>query len=194
MEIKDQINYLRKELTQPIVLVGLMGAGKTNLGQMLADKMAGNFIDADDVIVEREEMSIPEIFDQKGEDHFRNAEREVLRDLMVLHAVGGIDNKAVQVIATGGGAFINDETRNKIRQLGISVFLEADLSVLLSRIGDGAERPLFAGKDPATVLKDLMETRYPIYQSADMSVPSHEESIEKTTDRVVNTLYSYFAG
>lgn len=194
MDIDEQIVALRKELIQPVVLVGLMGAGKTNLGQVLANKLSGSFIDADDVIVEREGMSIPDIFEQKGEEHFRDVEREVLIDLMKLHAVGGINNNKVQIIATGGGAFINSDTRNVIRQLGLSVFLEAELSVLLSRIGSGEGRPLFAGKDPVTVLKELIETRYPIYKSADMSVPSYDEPIEKTTDRVLNTLYSYFAG
>jgi len=142
MDIDGQIKFLRNEVVEPIVLVGLMGAGKTHLGQFLANKLAGDFIDADDVIIEREGCSIAEIFEKKGEEHFREVEREVLRDLMVLHAVGGINKNKVQIIATGGGAFINDDTRNKIRQLGISVFLEADLSVLLSRVGNGAERPL----------------------------------------------------
>ncbi len=182
MDIKLKLEFLRKRLKRPIVLVGLMGAGKTSVGEALAQSLHLNFIDSDDVVTRSAGCSIADIFKHEGEDSFRELERQAILNL----SEGG----DVKVIGTGGGAFMNVETRTAIQSKTLSVFLNAALDVLVKRVGGGEGRPLFDGKEPEAVLEELMAQRYPIYSQAHLSVPTYDEPLEETLNRVQQALYS----
>ncbi len=178
-----KIDFIKAGLDKPVVLVGLMGAGKTSLGKILAECLAVSFVDSDDVIIRRENLSVSEIFAQKGEAYFREVEKKVISDLM--------QGETLRIIATGGGAFMNETTRQVIQKNALSVFLKADQDVLLGRIGTGENRPLFKEKNPSDVLNNLIVERYPVYELADLQVETYEESEEKTLNRLVDTLYTH---
>jgi shikimate kinase len=148
-----------------VVLVGLMGAGKTSVGRRLALKLGLPFVDSDQAIEESARMSIPEIFAVRGEAEFRTGERKVIARLL---------GEKQQVIATGGGAFMDPETRARIRETGVSLWLKADLPVLMRRVQRRPNRPLLHADDPEAVMRDLMEKRYPVYAEADTFVLSEE--------------------
>jgi len=148
-----------------IVLVGLMGCGKSSVGRRLASRLGIQFVDADEEIERVAAKSIVEIFTDHGEAYFRDGERRVIARLL---------SNGPQVLATGGGAFINPETRAKIRERGISVWLKADLPVLMRRVAKRDTRPLLKTADPAAVMQDLMDKRYPIYAEADITLESRD--------------------
>ena len=182
-KIHLQQDFLRAHLEKPIIIVGLMGAGKTSVGKALAESMEYDFVDSDDVIVERAGMSISDIFATQGEPHFRALERDVLSDLM--------QDQQPHVIGTGGGAFMNDQTREVIKTAGISIFLKADLEVLLERVGTGEGRPLLEAGNPREILAGLIERRYPVYAEADLTVATKTEPMEETLKRVTQALYNH---
>ncbi|HPF79135.1 MAG TPA: shikimate kinase [Alphaproteobacteria bacterium] len=175
-------DFIRANLEKPLVVIGLMGAGKTSIGNMLADELGYGFVDSDDEIVKREGRSIPEIFAQSGEPHFREVERDVIQDLM--------RDTNPHVIGTGGGAFMNDQTRQVIKEAGLSVFLKADLDVLVKRVGSGEGRPLLMAGNPREILQELINKRYPIYQEADLIVETRDESPQETLARVSDAIYN----
>lgn len=177
------MNNNAEKQTQHIVLVGTGGAGKTSLGEILADFLGMQFIDSDEVIINAEQRSIPEIFADKGEAYFRELEKQAFQELM--------EEKTPHVIGSGGGAFMNDETRSLIKEKAISIFIKADIDVLMSRIGEGEGRPMYDGKDTKAVLEELIEKRYPIYEEADLVVETYEEPLEKTLIRLTETLYTH---
>lgn len=146
---------------RPIVLVGLMGAGKTSIGRRLADKMGLSFVDADHEIEAAAGKSIPDIFAEHGEAYFRDGERKVIARLM---------ENGEQVLATGGGAYMNTETRERIKQGGLSIWLKADLGLLMKRVMKRNDRPLLRTADPESVMSRLIEERYPVYSEADITV------------------------
>lgn len=148
-----------------IVLVGLMGCGKSSVGRRLASRLGMPFVDADEEIERVAAKTIVEIFTDHGEDYFRDGERRVIARLL---------SNGPQVLATGGGAFINPETRAKIREKGISIWLKADLPVLMRRVAKRDTRPLLKTADPAAVMRDLMDKRYPIYAEADIVLESRD--------------------
>lgn len=148
-----------------IVLVGLMGCGKSSVGRRLASRLGISFVDADEEIERVAAKTIVEIFTDHGEDYFRDGERRVIARLL---------SNGPQVLATGGGAFINPETRAKIREKGISIWLKADLPVLMRRVAKRDTRPLLKTADPAAVMRDLMDKRYPIYAEADIVLESRD--------------------
>lgn len=163
---KDIVDRVRRALGQrTLVLVGLMGCGKSSIGKRLAAKLALPFIDADEEIERVAQKSISEIFADHGEAFFRDREAKVIARLL---------GCGPQVLATGGGAFITPETREKIRDAGISIWLRADLPVLMRRVGKRDSRPLLKNGDPEQVMKNLMATRYPIYAEADLTVESRD--------------------
>lgn len=166
-----------------IVLVGTGGAGKTSLGEVLAEFLGMEFIDSDDAIIDHEQYSIPDIFEQKGELYFRDLEKKVFQNL--------IARKTPLIIGSGGGAFINDETRKLVKEKALSVFIKADIEVLLKRINGGEGRPMYQYKDPRFALEELIEKRYPIYEQADLTVETFDEPFEKTLSRLTETLYTY---
>ena len=162
-----------------IVLVGLMGSGKTSVGKRLARRLGLPFTDADAEIVRAAGCSIADIFELYGEAEFRSGERRVIERLL---------SQGAQVLATGGGAFMDPETRARIGKTGVSVWLRADLNVLVRRIGRRTGRPLLAGGDPKDILGKLMAQRNDVYALADVTVDTGEESTEATVDRVLEGL------
>ncbi|MEZ5825940.1 MAG: shikimate kinase [Geminicoccaceae bacterium] len=163
-----------------IVLVGLMGAGKTAIGRRLAASLGVRFADADAAIVEAAGMSIPDIFELYGEDAFRDLERRVILRLL---------EDPPFVLALGGGAFINDETREAIARSCHSIWLKADLDTLLERVTrKKGTRPLLANGDPRTILAELMEQRYPVYAQADRTFESSSAPPETLVANIRDTL------
>lgn len=162
-----------------IVLVGLMGAGKTSIGRRLAEKLGWDFVDADHEIEQAAGISIPDIFAEHGEGYFREGERKVIARLL--------DN-GKQVLATGGGAFINEETRARIKQHGVSVWLKADIELLLKRVAKRGGRPLLENSNPETVMRNLIEQRYPVYAQADITVESADVQHQQMVNEVIRAL------
>lgn len=167
------------KLSRTVVLVGLMGAGKSAIGRRLAARLGCDFIDADSEIEKAAGLSIEDIFEVHGEAAFRDGERRVIARLLA---------KPPHVLATGGGAFMDPQTRTRIAKLGISVWLRAEFDVLLARVSRRNNRPLLKGGDKAEILKALIEERYPVYAEADIIVDSHEGPHEQTVDTVMAEL------
>lgn len=162
-----------------IVLVGLMGAGKSTVGRRLAQKLGLPFRDADNEIEAAAGMSIPDIFAIHGEAHFRDGERRVIARLL---------QEGPMVLATGGGAFMNEETRARIAENGISIWLRADLDVLMRRVRKRATRPLLQNPDPEGTMRQLMAKRHPVYALADLAVESHEAPHDRVVAEIVKAL------
>ena len=178
--IAKEADSIRQRLgARPIVLVGLMGAGKTSVGRRLAEKLGIPFVDADHEIEAAAGKSIKEIFADHGEAYFREGERRVIQRLI---------GNGAQVLATGGGAYINDETRARIQEKGISVWLRASLPLLMKRVGKRNDRPLLMADDPEAVMRGLMETRYPIYALADIMVESRDVQHGQMVKDVIRAL------
>ena len=148
-----------------IVLVGLMGAGKSTVGRRLAARLGLPFKDADQEIETAAGMSIPDIFASHGEAYFRDGERRVIARLL---------QEGPAVLATGGGAYMHPETRSRIAETGISVWLRADFDVLMRRVRKRSNRPLLQNPDPEGTMRRLMDSRHPIYALADLTVHSRE--------------------
>jgi shikimate kinase len=169
---------------KPVVLVGLMGAGKTCIGRRLARRLGMTFVDADEEIVKAAGASVSEIFYRYGEAAFREGERRVISRLL---------NSRSQVLATGGGAFIEPATREMIQQRGVSVWLRAELDVLEKRTKGRAGRPLLETDDLRATLAVLMAARYPIYAEANLVVDTCDEAPEVTTARVLDALRAHLS-
>nr|WP_319514195.1 shikimate kinase [uncultured Cohaesibacter sp.] len=167
---------------RPIVLVGLMGAGKTTIGRRLAKRLSIPFRDADHEIEAAANMTIAEIFAQHGEAHFRDGEKRVIARLL---------DEGDQVIATGGGAWMNDETRALVAERGISVWLKAEFDVLMERVRRRSHRPLLKDPDPEGVMRRLMDERYPVYATADVMVISKEAPHDRIVTSVIEALESH---
>jgi shikimate kinase len=162
-----------------IVLVGMMGAGKSSIGRRLAQRLDIPFVDADAEIEIAAGMSIEDIFATRGEPEFRSGEARVIARLLE----GG-----TQVVATGGGAFMNADTRAAIQAKGISVWLKADFDVLMRRIKRRNDRPLLKTDDPDAKLQELIDLRYPTYALADLIVQSRDVVHEKIVDEMIDVL------
>jgi shikimate kinase len=162
-----------------IVLVGMMGAGKSSIGRRLAARLVIPFSDADAEIEEAAGMSVEDIFETHGEPSFRSGEARVIARLL---------ENGPQVLATGGGAFVNPETRARIHDKGISVWLKADMDVLTRRLRRRSDRPLLKTADPATTLTDLLAAREPIYSEADLAVVSRDVPHEIIVEEIVTLL------
>lgn len=163
-----------------IVLVGLMGAGKTCIGRRLAERLGLPFVDADTEIEAAAGCSVEEIFGRFGEKAFRDGERRVIARLL--------EEGPPRVIATGGGAFINKQTRTNVRRSGIAVWLKADLDVLLHRVSRRNNRPLLKGANKRETLERLMDERHPFYAEADITIETGDESPDATVERVIEAL------
>jgi shikimate kinase len=167
-------------LRRTLALVGLMGAGKSAVGRRLAKVLGAEFADADELIVAAAGMSIPDIFEKYGEPEFRDLERRVIARVLEGPCV---------VLALGGGAFVDPQTRAHVKRRALSVWLRADLDTLVCRtMRKKGTRPLLAGGDPRAVLGELMQRRYPIYAEADHVVDSDEQPPETVVGRIMALL------
>ena len=162
-----------------LVLVGMMGSGKSSIGRRLAGRLAIPFVDADAEIEEAAGMTIAEIFERHGEPYFRAGEARVIARLL---------ERGPQVLATGGGAFMNPDTRAAIGQMGVSIWLKAELDVLMKRIKRRGDRPLLKTDDPAATLSALIAERYPVYAEADLTVLSRDVAHDTIVEEIVTAL------
>ncbi len=169
-------------LDRSIVLVGLMGAGKSTVGKRLAKRLDLPFVDSDEAIEEASARTISEIFAEFGEASFRDGERRVIARLI---------EGPPKVIATGGGAFVNDQTRRLILERCVAVWLKADLRILAERVGRRNDRPLLKGKDPLTVLTALAEVRNPCYEQAHLHIVSQPAPHDQAVEQIVTALAAW---
>ena len=172
-------------LDRSIVLVGLMGSGKSAIGRRLAARIGMQFVDADAEIEAAAGLAINDIFEVHGEEAFRDGERRVIARLL---------NEAPHVLATGGGAFMDGQTRKRIKERAFSVWLRADFDVLLRRVARRDNRPLLKVDNKEEVLRQLIEERYPIYEEADIIVQSQDGPHEETVSDVIAALKRLAAG
>ena len=176
----DLSRHPRYRLHKTVVMVGMMGAGKTAVGRALAARLDVPFLDSDAEIEAAANMTIPEIFERDGEPFFRDKETRVIERLLT---------EAPGVLSTGGGAFLAEKNRTNISAKGVSVCLVADLEVLWNRVKHKDTRPLLRSSDPRATLTALYETRMPIYGKADLKVVSDgETTIDAMVDRVISVL------
>lgn len=178
----DAPALLRQLGRRSVVLVGLMGAGKTVIGRKVAGVLGLPFIDSDHEIENVSRMSVPDLFETYGEEEFRSLERRVIARLLR----GG-----PQVLSTGGGAFMNEMTRRAIGRHGISVWLKADLDTLMHRVAKRQNRPLLNTENPRAVMQRLIEVRYPIYMQSDIVVRTRDEPKEVIAAEVLDSLASF---
>jgi shikimate kinase len=169
---------------QSIVLVGLMGAGKTTVGRRLAERLGLPFIDADLEIERAAGKTIPEIFADHGEVYFRDGERRVISRLL---------DSGPQVLATGGGAFMNPETRKLIARRGLSVWLRADLPLLMKRVRRRSNRPLLDTTDPEAVMRQLIDERYPVYAEAAITIDSRDLSHNVIVNDLLQAILEHYS-
>lgn len=169
--------------TDTIVLVGLMGAGKTTIGRRLAQKLDLPFVDADQEIERAAGMSVSDIFEQHGEAHFRDGEQRVISRLL---------DEGPQVLATGGGAFMDAQTRKNIADRGISLWLKCNHGLLMKRVRKRGGRPLLEADDPDAVMQELIDKRYPVYGQADLTVVSRDVPHNTIVNDAVRTLRAHF--
>ncbi len=166
-------------IDRPVVLVGMMGVGKTSIGKRLAARLRTSFVDADEEIEKAAGLSIAEIFEKYGEDYFRDGERRVIARL-----IDGLP----KVIATGGGAFVNPFTRALILEKATSIWLDADVRVLAERVSRRDHRPLLKDKDPIVVLTELGKIRNPLYAAANLHIRSDTSPHVRTVENILKAL------
>jgi shikimate kinase len=166
-------------LDRPVTLVGLMGAGKSTIGRRLANRLDLEFVDADHEIEVAAGLTIPEIFERFGEAHFRDGERRVIARL--------IDGKP-RIIATGGGAFMNEQTRTLMLTQSITVWIDADINTLADRVARKDNRPLLQGRDPRIALAELAKVRNPVYALAPIHVTSQPSPHDATVNAILKAL------
>jgi shikimate kinase len=193
MEIEDMVELppdvvrrIRERLgRRSVVFVGLMGAGKTAIGRKVAAVLGLPFVDSDQEIESAARMSVPELFERYGEPEFRALEQRVIQRVLE----GG-----PQVLSTGGGAFMNDQTRRLIAGSAVSIWLRAELDVLFSRVSKKQNRPLLRTADPRATLAALMEARYPVYAEAQVTVHTRDERKDVIVGEVLEALDAHLAG
>jgi shikimate kinase len=167
--------------TRLVVLVGMMGAGKSTIGRRLAARLNLPFVDADTEIEAAAGMTIPEIFEVHGEPHFRDGEARVIARLL---------EAGPAVLATGGGSFMREETRRRIGEKAVSIWLKADPDVIMRRVKRRADRPLLQTVDPAATVSRLISEREPTYQHADITISSREVPHDKIVDECLDALHA----
>jgi shikimate kinase len=170
---------LPDQKSKPIALVGMMGVGKTSIGRRLAQRLQIPFVDADQEIIDAAGLSIPEIFEKFGEAHFRDGERRVIARLF--------DGKR-KIIATGGGAFVNEETRSLMLERATVIWLDADIDTLVERTARKGDRPLLANGDARQILTKLAAERNPLYAQAHIHIKSQSTPHEATLESILKAL------
>jgi shikimate kinase len=167
---------------KPLVLVGMMGAGKTTVGRRLAARLNRQFLDSDEEIEKAAQMTIPEIFEQRGEPEFRAGETRVIARVLKDHGV---------VLATGGGAFVNPDTRALMKAEALTVWLKAEADILFERVSRRSNRPLLKTANPRATLEKLIEDRYPIYAEADVTVLSRDVPQDVVAGDIVDAVLAF---
>lgn len=170
---------------RPLVLVGMMGAGKTTVGRRLAARLGRHFVDSDEEVEKAAGMSIEDIFATHGEADFRAGEVRVIARLL---------KESDLVLGTGGGAFINPETRALVKQSAVSVWIKADFELLFSRVSRRSNRPLLKTANPRETLQHLIDARYPTYAEADVTVVSKDVPQDQVASEVVDALLVHLGG
>lgn len=179
-----QIARIREGLEgRAIVIIGMMGAGKSSIGRRLAQVLGLDFVDSDDEIEKAANLTIPEIFERHGEAHFRDGERKVIARLLA---------EGDKVIAVGGGAFENTQTRAEIAERGLSIWLNADFETLMARVRRRSHRPLLQTADPEGTLRRLIEARTPNYALADLTIPSFDGAHSDVVTKCLKALIDHF--
>jgi shikimate kinase len=169
-----------------IVLVGMMGAGKSTIGRRLSARLRLPFLDADtEIEAAHAGMTIPEIFAAHGEPYFRDGEARVIARLL---------DGAPAVLATGGGAFMREDTRDRIRAKAVSIWLKADADIIMKRVKRRADRPLLQTADPAATVGRLIEEREPVYQGADLTIWSRDVPHDKIVEECIDALHALLCG
>lgn len=179
---KDTVEEIRRALKQPLLLIGMMGAGKTRMGLQLANALDLAFTDSDDEIEKAACMTIPEIFDKFGEAYFRDGERRVIARLL---------EQGPSVIATGGGAVMTPETAEAVWQKTLSIWVRADMDVMVERTARRDNRPLLKDGDPREILTALAEKRYPVYEKADIVIDSHNGPAEAILNQALEKIRTH---
>ena len=177
-----KIQDIQTLLKKPVIVIGLMGAGKSHIGAMLAQSLNLPFVDADKDIEQQEGTSIADLFEKRGEGYFRGVERATLKKL--------IDGD-LKIISPGGGAVMNEETANLIWSSCISIWLKADLDVLVERTSRNANRPLLKTGNPRDILSALMMKRNPVYARANICVDSNSSDVHVTLEKTLSALETY---
>ena len=178
-----EIQALARRIDRPVVLVGMMGVGKTTVGRKVATLLDLPFVDADEEIERAAQMSIPEIFGQYGEPYFRSGERRVIARL-----VGEGTRGDAKVLATGGGAFVDPATRALVLERAISVWLDSDVETLLERVGRKDNRPLLKQGNPREILTRLRNERRPFYEQAAIHVTSGNQPHPVTAHKILKAI------
>jgi shikimate kinase len=180
---KDELNALLDG--RPIVLVGMMGAGKTTVGRRLAARLGRHFVDSDEEVEKAAGMTIEDIFAAHGEADFRAGEVRVIARLLKDRDL---------VLGTGGGAFMNPETRALVKSLGVSVWIKAEFELLFQRVQRRSNRPLLKTANPRQTLQELIEKRYPVYAEADVTVVSEDVPQDQVASAVIDALLAHLGG
>lgn len=182
-DIPEELTDIKLGLgARSIVFVGLMGAGKTAIGRKVAGELGLSFVDSDHEIETASRMTIPELFERYGESEFRALEQRVIARVL---------ESGPLVLSTGGGAFMNAQTRELIAAHAISVWLKADIDVLMERVSKKQNRPLLKTADPRATMLKLMGERHPVYATADVTVPTREERKEVIAAEVIEALAAW---
>jgi len=179
----DLARLVRALGQRSIVLVGIMGCGKSTVGKRLAQRLGLEFIDADTEIERAANMSVSEIFAEHGEPYFRSGEERVIARLL---------REGPQVLATGGGAFMSAATRAEIAEHGLSIWLKVDFDTVMARVRRRSTRPLLQNPDPEGTMRKLMADREPVYALAALTVPSRDVPHETVVDQIILALADYF--
>ena len=177
---KDELNVLLAG--RPLVLVGMMGAGKTTVGRRLAARLGRHFVDSDEEVEKAAGMTIEDIFAAHGEADFRAGEVRVIARLL---------KDADLVLGTGGGAFVNAETRALVKSAAVSVWIKADFDLLFQRVQRRSNRPLLKTANPRQTLQDLIDKRYPIYAEADVTVTSKDVPQDQVATEVIDAVLAH---
>jgi shikimate kinase len=171
--------------TRLIVLIGMMGAGKSTIGRRLAARLSLPFLDADSQIEAAAGMSIPDIFEAHGEPHFRDGEARVIARLL---------ESGPAVLATGGGSFMREETRDRVGAKAVSIWLKADADIIMRRVRRRADRPLLQTADPEATVGRLISEREPVYGRADLTIWSRDVPHEKIVEECIDALHARLCG
>ncbi|MEC7028565.1 MAG: shikimate kinase, partial [Pseudomonadota bacterium] len=182
-----KIERIRDNLDKPLVIIGLMGAGKTRIGKQLASSIGLDFYDSDDEIEQAAGMPVSEIFERFGEAYFRDGERRVIERLVD----ESYDASSHYVIATGGGAIMTQETQDLLLSKTHLVWVRADIDVMVERTARRDTRPLLKNGDPREILTTLMNKRYPVYEKADIVVESHNGPVEAVMNQALDKIYNF---